>query len=118
MVQVTGLELAKVPVKITPFGRPSLPLPMIVKLPPGIKVAPPVRVPLLSAPVLKVRFPRSFPVISPLPPSPLTNISVEPAKLKPLLEPDKVPPLLAKSTVFADQVRVQFFGFLNTFFRI
>jgi hypothetical protein len=49
-------------------------------------------------PMLKLTAPRLFPVISP-PPRPFTAMSVDPVKVRPLLVPERVPPLLVKSTL-------------------
>jgi hypothetical protein len=87
-----------VPVKIVPLGRPEVPLPVIENVPPPAKVPPIARLPLLNAPVVKVRLPRLLPVTSPRFPKPLTAINVEPVRLRPELSPDSVPPLFVKST--------------------
>src|ERR1700722_4901963 len=70
----------------------------MVKDPPAANVPPICSVPLASAPVENSRPPRLFPVISPPPFSPLTATNTDPLSESPLFVPDRVPPLLVKST--------------------
>src|SRR5579863_9647367 len=78
-----------------PLGKPSVPLPLMMKLPPEEKVPPMLSEPV-SAPVVKETLPRS-PVSIPPPPKPLTAINSEPLSDRPPPLADKVPPLLVKS---------------------
>src|SRR5277367_81484 len=80
-VQLAGAE--KVPEKIT--EDPSV----IVTLPPAAKVPPIIKFPVASAPVVMVSDPKSDPD------RPLIEITVEPVRLKPLLDPAIVPPSFA-----------------------
>jgi hypothetical protein len=80
-VQLAGAE--KVPEKIT--EDPSV----IVTLPPAAKVPPIIKFPDASAPVVMVSDPKLEPDV------PLIEITVEPVRLKPLLEPEIVPPSFA-----------------------
>lgn len=65
---------------------PFVPLPVIVKVPPAIKVARGSRFPLFSAPVEKVTVPRLLPVIFP------SLIRVELLRVNPAVFPLRVPP--------------------------
>ncbi len=82
---------------MTPVGIPLVPLPVISNVPPAANVPPVCKLPV-RAPVLKLIVPRLLPVIRP-PPRPFTAIRVDPERVKPLLLPDSVPPLLVKSTL-------------------
>ena len=95
-VQVTGP--LNEPLKITPVGIPPVPLPVIVKLPPAANVAPVVRFPDVSAPVVKAKPPKSAPETIPSPPMPSTTVSAEPVRVRPAEDPVRVPPVLVKST--------------------
>ena len=98
--QVTGPE--KLPLKITVFGMPLVPFPVITNDPPAAKVPAIVRLPLLNEPVDRVTLPR-LPVTRPMPFNPFTPISVEPLRLSPALLPLSVPPLFAKLTEGAER---------------
>jgi hypothetical protein len=94
-LQVTGPE--KLPSKITPFGMPPEPFPVITNDPPAAKVPPICRLPLLRTLVERVTLPK-LPVTRPNPSKPLTAIKVEPLRLNPELLPERVPALFVKST--------------------
>src|SRR5437879_4614558 len=96
-VQVTGPE--KLPLKITVFGMPPVPFPVITNDPPAAKVPPMVKLPL-NEPVDRVTLPR-LPVTKPIPFNPFTAIRVELLRLNPALLPLRVPPLFVKSTELA-----------------
>src|SRR5215467_1516821 len=98
-LQVTGPE--KLPLKMTPFGIPPVPLPVTTNDPPAANVPPICKLPLLRAAVENAILPR-FPVTSPNPSKSLTAIRVEPLRLNPALLPLRVPALLVKSTELAN----------------
>src|ERR1700722_5359405 len=85
------------PEKMIPFGRPDVPFPVMVKLPPpwNVETLPVVEI---NAPVEKLKVPRFDPVIWPPPPKPVTEMTSDPVSVRPELQPLRVPPLLLKST--------------------
>src|SRR5580700_8540226 len=97
-VQVTGP--LNVPLKIT-AGRPS-PLPMIWKLPPPASIAPVIRFPEISAPVVKLKLPHGTEVEQVPSPKPVTPVSAEPLRVRPAELPARVPPVLLKSILPAN----------------
>src|SRR5882672_1843626 len=89
----------KVPLKIT-AGRPSVPLPVIWKvLPELLNVAPVVRLPEISEPVVNATLPHGTAVEQVPSPRPITEVRFEPERVRPALLPAKVPPVLPKSTL-------------------
>ena len=78
--QVTGPE--KLPLKITVFGMPFVPFPVITNDPPAAKFPPVVMLPLVNESVDRETVPR-VPVIRPIPFNPFTSIRVEPLRLNP-----------------------------------
>src|ERR1700756_5635752 len=91
-----------VPVKIT-AGSPSVPLPVIENvLPAPLNVPPPLRVPEVSAPVVKLRVPQGIAVEHVPNPIPLAAVKLEPVSVRPAVVPARVPPVLPKSTLPAN----------------
>jgi hypothetical protein len=95
--QLTGPE--KDPENKVPLGTPLVPFPVTVKEPPAANVPPMVSEPPLRAPVENATVPRS-PVTFGLPPWMIAT-KVDPERLKPLLDPANVPPMLLKSTLLS-----------------
>src|SRR6267378_2392999 len=95
--QVTGP--LKEPVKIAPAAMPAVPLPVMVKVPPGLKTAPLVVSPDASAPVVKDTVPQGKAVEHVPVPRPVTPVRLEPVRVKPAELPERIPPVLLKSTL-------------------
>ena len=91
-VQVTGP--LKDPEKRTPLGIPLVPLPVMVKVPPALKVAPPPSVPDSNELVVKVTEP-SLPVYVVPPMLKLDRVELVRVTMEPLVV--KVPPLFFKT---------------------
>jgi hypothetical protein len=95
-----------VPENKTPLGIPFVPLPVISKVPPPANMPPAINEPLVKAPVVNETDPRLLAVMRPPPFKPFTPIRVDPERLSPAVVPDRVPPLLLKSTSVAVAVVV------------
>ena len=102
-VHVTVPE--NVPENKTPLGSPPVPLPSMVKVPPGAKVPPICNDPPDKAPVVKVTVPKS-PVMSPPPLNPVTATKSDPVSERPAFVPESVPPPLLKSVVLVAEDRL------------
>jgi hypothetical protein len=96
--QVTDPETLAL--KITPFGMPPVPFPVMTKDPPPEAKDPPMwKLPLVHAPVDNVRIPR-LPARMPL--GPVMAIKVEPLRFNPALLPLRVPVLFVIATELAN----------------